>query len=591
MCSLLHFYYPGFPPAATDLLGAMSTQQQRSLKTKKPMKLKQIAYWNQRNWVAACGMLFICLAHAQTGPTIPPAGRLEQEVRPAPEPVRRSIQIEVPRFPEQVPPGASEVRFVLGSVQVRGNQALSTQALSDLWDSRIGQTITLTDAFLIAAAISARYRDAGFILSQAIVPRQELTTEGATLQIEVIEGHVDQVTFSGVEHLKNALAPYATKITAERPLTLANLERNLLLMNELAGLSVRANLKPSSTPGASAVDISLSRDPRAFSISVHNRTSKALGRARIEASADFRGVVGSFDRHNFRFITSGSNRLNYLGYSGEQPVGYDGLKLNWSASASRSEPKVNIPFNIDSDSRNAAVGLSYPLVRSRARNVDMRAHLTASNNSSNIPSETRDNLRAVRAGITVDALDSLGGLNIADLEVARGLSGLGASSRGDPRLSRNGLADPEFKKVSYYLARLQSITGPWTVLFAATGQHSSDVLATSETFGLGGDLFLRAFDPSELIGDKGIAGKIELRYDLPTPAFRSTLYAYQDAGKVRFNTPADVPQSILSTGVGMRLSAAHGVRGYLEVSKPRHKIPNSTGSDRLRVFGGIGLDF
>ena len=539
----------------------------------------------------AFSVFFIGISQAQIAVPVPPGGRIEQEVRPAPEPVRRSIQIDTPRAPSQVPTGADKVQFVLSSVQVRGNRALPTQDLSDLWSQQIGKTILLSDAFQIAAAISNRYRNAGYILSQAIVPQQELLTEGAALQIEVIEGFVDQVTFSGAENVKGALEPYAEKITAERPLTLANLERNLLLMNELAGMSVRANLKPSTSPGASAMDISLTRDPQAFSLSAHNRTSKALGRVRAEASADFRGVLGNFDRHTFRFITSGSKRLNYLGYAGEQPLGYDGLKLNWNASTSKSTPKVDIPFNIDSDSTNAAVGLSYPIVRSRATNLDVRANLGASNNSSNFPFETKDKLRVVRAGVTWDALDPYGGLNIVDLELAKGLSGLGASSRSDPALSRNGLADPEFSKLTYYLARLQSLTGPWTVLFAATGQYSRDVLATAETFGLGGDLFLRAYDPSELIGDRGVAGKVELRYGLPHPLVRGTLYAYIDAGKVKYNTPAELSQSILSTGLGVRFSAPYGVRGYVEVSKPRHKIANSTGSDRLRVFGGIGVDF
>ncbi|WP_029524721.1 ShlB/FhaC/HecB family hemolysin secretion/activation protein [Polaromonas glacialis] len=531
------------------------------------------------------------IAQAQVPPVIPPAGRIEQEVRPALEPIRRSIQIEAPRPSDQVPAGADTVQFVLGSVELKGNQALSIENLRDLWVDRIGKSITLADAFRIAAAISARYREAGYILSQAIVPRQELLTERATLQIEVLEGYVDQVTFSGADNLKDALAPYASKITAERPLTLATLERNLLLMNELAGLSVRANLKASATPGATSMDLSLARDPAAFSVSVHNRSSKALGRVRAEASADMRGVFGHFDRHTFRFITSGSQRLNYLGYAGEQPIGHDGLKLNWNASASKSEPQLNIPLNIDSNSSSAGVGVSYPVIRSRARNLDVRARLDASHNSSNIPLETRDDIRALRAGATLDSLDSFGGLNIADLEVSKGLSALGASRRDDTRLSRNGLADPQFSKVTYYLARLQSITGPWSVLVAASGQHSRDVLVTSETFGLGGDVFLRAFDPSELFGDNGIAGKIELRFDLPQSAFRSTFYAYHDAGKVRFNTPNDRDQSILSTGAGVRFSAAQGVRGYIEVSKPRHKIPNSTGSNRLRVFAGAGIDF
>jgi hemolysin activation/secretion protein len=525
-----------------------------------------------------------------TGPAVPGA-RIEQEIRPAPEPVQRGVIIDTPRFPEQIPSGAEAVKFTLSGVTLNGNSAVSTQDLSPTWNDKVGKVISLADAFAIAARISARYREEGYLLSQSIMPQQNLATEGATLNIEIVEGYIDQATFIGAKAIGDQLQPYIDAIVRERPLRLQTLERNLLLMNELAGLSVRANLRPANKSGASAMELSLAQDKEAFSLSIHNRSSKALGSVRAEAGADFRGVFGSFDRHTLRYITSLSNRLNYLGYAGEQPIGYNGLKLTWSASSSKSDPRVDLPYNIDSRSTNVAVGATYPIIRSRNTNVDVRASIGGSNNSSDAAFETRDHLRMIRAGVTWDSLDRLGGLNIADLEFSKGFSKLGASSRGDERLSRLGLADPQFFKSTLYLARLQSITGPWTVLVAATGQHSKDVLATSETFGLGGDLFLRAYDPSELIGDSGYAGKVEVRYDVPASLFRSTVYLYQDAGKVRFNTPNDASRSILSTGIGIRFNASKGIRGYLEIAKPHHKIPDSTGSYRTRIFGGVGIDF
>lgn len=537
-----------------------------------------------------------CLLSAgvvQAQPPSPPlgAGRIEQDIRPEPKPLDRNISIEQPRYPEQVPAGASSAKFILRSVEVQGNKTIRTDNLSPIWAANIGKFISLADAFQFAAAITAKYRDAGYVLSQAIVAKQDLAVTGADLQITVVEGYIAQITIDDSPAVQSALAPYAASITAERPTQLATLERNLLLLNELPGLSARANLKGSATYGASDLALSLAHDSAEFSLAAHNRTSDALGSVRVEAMADFRDTLMSFDRHTVRLISSLNERLAYAGYNGEVPAGASGLKLNWNASNSKSEPKVNIPFNIDSESTTFGLGMAYPVVRSRAANLDVRLRVDASNNSSSEPFETEDKIRAVRVGATWDLADDFGGVTILDVEVAQGLSGLGASEKNDPMLSRNGLGTPDFTKESMYLARLQTLGGPWSLLIAGTGQYSRDVLVTSEQFGLGGDLFLRAYDPSEIVGDYGYAGKAELRANVGVSGFQSTIYAYQDIGKVFYRTTDTSSQSILSTGLGIRFTVAQRIRGYVEAARPRHKIAVSTGDEDVRVFGGIGIDF
>ncbi|MFX9065667.1 hypothetical protein ABTN38_20070, partial [Acinetobacter baumannii] len=86
--------------------------------------------------------------------------------------------------------------------------------------------------------------------------------------------------------------------------------------------------------------------------------------------------------------------------------------------------------------------------------------------------------------------------------------------------------------------------------------------------------FLRAYDPSELLGDSGLAGKVELRYNLDFASIATTLYAYRDGGYVKTNksaVAASVRQSVLSDGFGVRFTLPHEIKGYLELSKPRHK--------------------
>ncbi|MBC7957242.1 MAG: ShlB/FhaC/HecB family hemolysin secretion/activation protein [Cytophagales bacterium] len=535
-------------------------------------------------------MSLVTPSHAQSGAVQP--GRVERDTRPLPEPVRRdSVRIETPRFAEQVPAGAQDVRFLLGEVQVSGNTVLSTQALSAAWSPLVGKPITLAEAFGIAAAISARYRQAGFILSQAIIPPQDIRTVGVgVLRIQVIEGFVDKISFTGIAPDK--LAAYMAPVQRERPLRLATLERSLLLVGELAGVTAQANIRASATPNASDLEIVASQKRTEFSLSAHNRSTPAQGSVRYEASAEVQGVIGSFDRHSLRWVTSANKQLNLLSYSADLPLGSNGLKLQLGASASRSEPETELAFsNIDTRSNNYSLGLAYPLLRSRQSNLSVRGGLNGYNNSADVAGSraSEDHIRALRIGLTGDYADAIGGISLLDLEWSKGLSGLGASKPGDPGVDSN----PQFNKLSAYAARLQSLSGNWSALLAFTAQQSNDRLPTAEQLGLGGDTFLRAFDPSEVIGEKGSAGKLELRYDLGGARIASTLYVYGDAGSVkrRQTDGSYTSTSLSSAGVGVRVSGPYRTRGYLEVAKPGRKDVTSEGNRNARVFAGLGIDF
>ncbi|WP_338767263.1 ShlB/FhaC/HecB family hemolysin secretion/activation protein [Massilia sp. METH4] len=530
------------------------------------------------------------VGHAQTVPPAVLPGRIEQDIKKEPVPTTRneSIQIDRSRFPEQMPAGAQETRLVLSGIALSGNSVLTSAQLQPLWAPLVGREVTLADVFQVAARISAAYRERGYVLSQAIVPQQDLQAAGATVRIDVLEGYIDGVSFVGIEEPR--LRAFFEPVLAEKPLRLATLERSLLLVNELAGVTVQANLKAGALPNASSLTVVAARTPATFSLSVHNRSTPALGRVRIEAGADLFGLVGRLDHHGLRAISSGDERLKYIGYAFDMPLGARGLKLQFNASASRSKPTSTLG-NIDTSSDNLGIGLTYPIVRSRQANLTARAGFAGYNNSydSVLTTASReDRIRSLRVGVSADYADAAAGISVLDAELSKGLSMLGASrSRPDE------LADPQFSKLSLYLARLQHLGGEWSLLLAATAQYSRDPLPTAEQLGLGGDTFLRAYDPSEVIGEKGAAGKAEIRYNAVLGPVQSTLYGYYDGGSVRRRQVAgpDLKGSLRAAGIGLRFSGAARLKGYVEVAKPLRTVVASRGNKDVRVFGGIGIDF
>lgn len=531
-----------------------------------------------------------CLAQG-----VPPV-RLPQDSPREPQPVTSAMPLAIDRerHAEQLPPGAQTTKFVLAGVDLVGNRKLPTSSFEPLWADLVGKEIPLARVFDIAGRISAIYREAGYVLSQALVPQQEIVQAGSRVKIRVAEGFVSRITVAdgvaGTDRILATLAP----IQNERPLTLATLERHLLLLNDLPGVRARASLRAGREENAAELELLVDRDLDAYSLSAHNRTSAAVGPMRLEASAERRAVFGDFDRHVLRWVGSGNQRLNLLAYSGDAPIGHDGAQLSWSASASRSKPKSGELFQLDTDSESLSLGIGYPVLRSRSTNLGVRATLAGYNGSSDIADGlplSEERLRSVRLGLSFDRTDGLGGVNLIDIEFARGLSGLGASEAGDVLLSREG-TNPQFSKTTLYLARLQSLGGEWSLLAAGTAQSSSDILASSEQFGLGGEVFLRAYDPSELLGDQGAAAKLELRYNQTFASVASTWYAFYEGGTVRSRNAdgSQLRQSARSAGVGLRLSASRGLKAFVEVAKPGKKPTARNGDEKPRAFAGIGLD-
>jgi hemolysin activation/secretion protein len=244
------------------------------------------------------------------------------------------------------------------------------------------------------------------------------------------------------------------------------------------------------------------------------------------------------------------------------------------------------------------------LLRSRAENLKLRAAFSWNDGAQDydIPGfeGTEDRVRALRLGATWDLLDRWRGVSLIDLELSQGLDVLGASDAEDLDVSRPG-ASPTFTKLALYASRLQSLAPSWSVLLAAKGQYAGGPLLVAEQLGLGGEHFGRAFDASEILGDSGVAGKLELRYSGAggdwLPAY--TAYAYYDLGQVWARNPGvdldgePLPktQSLASAGVGLRFDVKSGFAGYLEIDHPLTRDVAGEGNRNPRVFVGASYRY
>jgi hemolysin activation/secretion protein len=103
---------------------------------------------------------------------------------------------------------------------------------------------------------------------------------------------------------------------------------------------------------------------------------------------------------------------------------------------------------------------------------------------------------------------------------------------------------------------------------------ASNTLLIDEQFSLGGADFGSAYDPSELLGDSGVAGRAELRYSRDgdfqwVPSYQ--FYTFYDIGTV-WNRDAGAgtsdEASLADAGVGLRFNAQIPLSGTFEFAYP-----------------------
>lgn len=468
-----------------------------------------------------------------------------------------------------LPPEVAKVTFKLTKIRIVGATVFPEKELVAPYRSYLGKTVSLGDIAKFADEMTTRYQKRGYVLTRVVIPPQHILNGVITLR--VVEGFIDKVSVQGnvKPNTRSLLLSYGQHIRASRPLHIKVLERYALLANDLAGIQAKVVLLPSkTTPGSADLTFVVRQSSLNGYASVDNRGTHFLGPQQFSGQGNVNSLFRGGDSTALQVLTTGDEQLNFANISHEQPLGSQGAKLHFDGSYSRSVPGSSLEtFDVIGRSTTTNIDASYPLIRSRSQNFYAHGGMELIESSTDILSTNLydDRIRVVNAGLSYNRLDGWRGLNKTDVSVRQGLDILGASSANDTDISRPG-ATPTFAKLNASLSRLQDLPYNLSLLLAAQGQYTDDSLYASEQFGFGGSDFGRGYDPSEIIGDRGIAGKAELRYNQESNQF----YAFYDIGSIwnRDTVSQSAQESAASLGLGVRSYLTKWLAGDVVWAKP-----------------------
>ena len=487
-------------------------------------------------------------------------------------------------------PEAEGIQMHLTSLAIDGATVYPQAELAALYQPLLDKgDVTLADIYRLAEAITVKYRDDGYVLSRALVPAQKIS--GGAVRLTVVEGFVDRVSIEGDKLAEDAairptLNDYLDKIKASRPARIQDIERYLLLINDLAGIRARSVIRPSPSGdlGASELVLVTEETPVDAQAILDNYGSKYVGPWELFAESNLNSPFGLGEKVTVRALTTQPiSELKFTQGALSLPLGSEGLTLAGNVSYSDSHPGFLLaPLDVIARSLTAEGTLSYPLIRSRAQNLTVAGGYHYGRIATDVLNApfSRENARSVFANATYDFADSWDGSNLLGLTVTQGLDWMNATGK-NALYSARADAGANYTKFSGDILRNQQLDTNLTLVLSGQWQYSAVPLPSSQEFALGGKALGRGYDAGEISADSGIGGKIELRYGetVDTPSITSyAVYAFYDVGQVWSADPADrgtvnASHSIASTGLGAQAGLGDWANLKLEAAKPLTAVP------------------
>ncbi|MEY4563451.1 MAG: hypothetical protein RLZZ618_2728 [Pseudomonadota bacterium] len=442
---------------------------------------------------------------------------------------------DLPPSPSKAAAEASSALVHVAGFQVHGVTQFSEAEVTLVLKDYIGRKLSTADLHAAANTLMRHYRNAGYMLAKVFVPPQSF---GEVVRLDVEEGVLES---KGIE-VKNSGARVKTEVVqsileqnlyTDQPLKRHDLERALLLADDLPGTQVGSIIYPGSEVGTARLRTVMSDEPLVSgNIDIDNFNNRQLGQERLGATLYLNSPSGVGDQVVTRLVTSGA-RSNYAYLTYLRPVGSSGMRLG--ASIDYFNYDANTLYNqgnINGHASDARLYLTYPLIRSRHTNVNLRtdfSHYRIVDRNPNNPSfaapfvnpfaDTERRLNMLHVSLSGDENHDFlpNGTTLFDVSLSGGNLDISSDANYKAYDALSAKTDGSFARFNFHIERLQHLSGTWSAYGKLNGQLASGNLDSSQRFYLGGATSTAGFPSAEASGDQGAEIHLELRRDFAAP--------------------------------------------------------------------------
>ncbi|NTV03048.1 MAG: ShlB/FhaC/HecB family hemolysin secretion/activation protein [Chlorobiaceae bacterium] len=544
--------------------------------------------------IAVTGIFLLLSSANLRAEPVPDAGSiLRQQV-----PQRRELPDILPEHPDdngqdvQEDPG---MKLMVKGFSFSGFEGVVEESqLQEVVARAIGENLGYRDLRELADKVSAYLRENGWFLSKAYLPRQDVTS--GTVEIRIVTSRSDggaRINREQSVRVRDCVLRSMTgkAVGPDKPINEQLLERSLLHVNDLPGITARAALAPGTKPGSSRIDINVAEGPLvSASVWGDNYGNRYTGAWRANGIASVNDPFGYADQ--LTLLVTGSERLAQGRVAYSFPICYGGVRGNISYTGMRYKLGEELASNnFEGSSNGVDAGVSFAASRGPSSNVNLSAtygYRELKDSASGAPNNDK-RLGSLSLAANGERYDRFSGGGLTTWNIGLTMGNFHGSGEVSSATAAANCTEGEFSRLNLGLARLQRITGPVSASLSWTAQFTQQNLDSSEKFSLGGHSGVRAYPVGEAMGDHGHLLNASLRYALPLPAGWGAcqLEGFYDAGRI---TLQDNPTANPGTATGLNtywlqgagIGLNHSLSGRLSIKASwAHTIGDNPGRSAL----------
>lgn len=470
------------------------------------------------------------------------------------------------RQPTSEPPELELGTITVKQFEIVGNTVFAEQQLDALTAPYLNRAITFNEVREVRNAINGLYREAGYVTSGAIIPRQTVDRVAGIVTIQVVEGSVEDIVVEGTRRLLPSYVSRRLGLSIGPPLNREHLlERLQLLQLDPLIDNISADLQAGTRPGQNLLVVSVTEaDSFDVGYTFDNNRSPTVGTQRHQFRVSEGNLTGSGDRLAAGYtFTRGSQTVEaaYTRYINPR---------NGTITASFSDTNSDViedPFDIldiTSDARRLELMLRQPIITTPTTEFAVGLGLSRQSTqtflgindlggfplSAGADAEGRTRVTALRFSQEWTRRNTQQVIALRS-QFNVGLGALGATVNG------GSLPDSLFFSWLGQGQWVRSLAPNTPLILRGSLQLTPDPLLSLERYSLGGRATVRGYRQDELLTDNGANLALEVR--LPVWQSRRNNGQLQIApfieGGIGWNTEEvdPSPNSLLGIGTSVLL--------------------------------------
>jgi len=509
-------------------------------------------------------ILISLLSSASLYAARPDIGTIEKEINPPNIEKKQATIPEIKTKEYRLPLVDSGKTILVKDFLIIGNEHISSNNLEKFYKDFKGKELTFNQLQEIAVSITKYYRDNGYFVARAYIPKQNM--KDSVLEIEIIEGAYGELKLINNSLIKDSVlqgmlddAKSRSDIVSDR-----SLERSMLIIQDTPGAIItRSDILPGQKVGSSDFNMTADASKRYEGfVVVDNTGSRYTGKNRLMLGADINSPFSLGDKISFFGLVSDETDLKNGKLSYLVPLMSNGLKGELSYSQTNySLIKEYASLDAVGTSKTFEGKLNYPIIRTRRENLDtsiILANKDIKDEVRTIGTSVEKNIKSISIGLDYDkSYLLLDKSSLSKVSFTMTYGDLSFDDSADLAIDRLGPdTNGKYSKINLDLSNSLVLTNEITLESSLKMQYAlnNKNLDRSEDISIGGSSGVKLYPDGEQSAENGYLFNIEAKYQLPQiNYYNQKIGVFYDRGRVYMADNSNVnfnSSSLQDIGVG-----------------------------------------